>query len=104
MSYQPINIAKTIEKEILYGPCVIFMNDSTQYNRKNKLDLYLRLRLDNFETNIDPIKFNEAKDQLGDKLMKMEVENIELRKFKKDVKLGFICGIAVTLLLSMLKK
>ena len=76
-------VLDTKENRITYGPFVIFTNDDSASIEKNLLDFYLKIKLNNFDVNRNPISWQAAKEKLGRQLFKNEEQLKELGFYKR---------------------
>ena len=97
-------VLDTKDNRINYGPFVIFTNDESASLEKNLLDFYLKIKLNNFDVNRNPISWQAAKEKLGRHLFKNEERLKELVFYKRWMGTSVLLNILLASIIYFIKR
>jgi hypothetical protein len=88
-------IADNLENRVYYSPAVVFTNDRNILVDKTLLDIFLKIKLNNFEVNKNPEKWINAKNKLGSQLFKNDDDLKDLAFYKTWFGGSFLLNVAL---------
>ena len=75
-------IPDNLENRVYYSPFVVFTNDRSILVEKTLLDIFLKIKLNQFEVNRNPEQWINTKNELGRQLFKNDDDLKDLSFYK----------------------